>query len=566
MARIVQKPLKLPNVHTIIQANKIKDIEYYEQKSYTYTSPEVIKISKLHDVNVTTRSQAKTLRQSNNEPNPGNESETDIDRETDAETEINLENKCTQSRPTRKRLTQKRKTQLMESIDDMEGNIDISLDEIKTQQLLDPESKQMIDFLNEGKLPDDEDARKIVLNTQDNYMVIENILYHIYINPVHKKIAAIPQLFIPESLRQKILSLSHSTLDAAHLGVNKMYSRLLQRYYWPGILKHTVQFCHKCHICCLTKKTTHPLRTPLALRDPPPKTVQYWTWDILGPLPPGKGFNSRRHLQHIIVLVCNLSKFVVTIAVPDIKSETLANALLQNVFSIFGFPQVLASDNGPSLASNVMSYLCKLCGIQQKFSMSYRPTSQAIAERANLSLITALKSMVNENHTDWPKKLPLVTMALNGTVHKSINQSAYNCVFGNEATFMQDLAIPPPVDYPASVTEALHHIEESRKIALDIAREYQEKNYQNMKARFDKKARAVTPVLNEIVYLHAPHLGMKGQRRKLANSYIGPFQIAEIMTEKAVRLRRMSDNLVYTKPIHIDRLKFQRETRDERKQ
>jgi hypothetical protein len=206
-----------------------------------------------------------------------------------------------------------------------------------------------------------------------------------------------------------------------------------------------------------------------------------------------------------------------------------------------------------------------MCGIKQKFSMAYRAASQGIVERSNLSIITALKSMVNKSHTDWPSKLPLVTMALNGSVNKSISQSPYTAVFGNEVTFLQDLAIPAPTDFPTNVTDALQSINESRQLALDIVREKQQKSSELMKQRYDNKARAVTPVLNEIVYLHSPNLQLKDQCRKLAPTFMEPFCIDEILYDKAVRLRRLSDGLLYTKPIHMDRLKFQRPTTDERK-
>lgn len=61
------------------------------------------------------------------------------------------------------------------------------------------------------------------------------------------------QLVVPKCLRIQVLSVAHDNV-AGHLGITKMYQRILRYFFWPGIKSDVVQYCHLCHVCQIVGK------------------------------------------------------------------------------------------------------------------------------------------------------------------------------------------------------------------------------------------------------------------------------------------------------------------------
>jgi len=57
------------------------------------------------------------------------------------------------------------------------------------------------------------------------------------------------QLFIPESLRERILTLEHHATVSAHPGVNRMYYAMRLRYYWLSMVTDIYNTIIKCTTC-----------------------------------------------------------------------------------------------------------------------------------------------------------------------------------------------------------------------------------------------------------------------------------------------------------------------------
>jgi len=57
------------------------------------------------------------------------------------------------------------------------------------------------------------------------------------------------QLVIPESLRERILTLEHHATVSAHPGMNRMYYAMRRRYYWPSMVTDIYNTITKCTTC-----------------------------------------------------------------------------------------------------------------------------------------------------------------------------------------------------------------------------------------------------------------------------------------------------------------------------
>ena len=92
------------------------------------------------------------------------------------------------------------------------------------------------------------------------------------------------QLVVPRTLRETILSELHNSSTGGHLGENKLYSRLQQRFYWPGYSMDAKLWCANCSTCATRKSPIPHNRAPLqSVHAGSP--MQIVAVDILGPLP-----------------------------------------------------------------------------------------------------------------------------------------------------------------------------------------------------------------------------------------------------------------------------------------
>lgn len=108
---------------------------------------------------------------------------------------------------------------------------------------------------------------------------------------------------------------------------------------------------------------------------------------------------------------------------------------LFHIFSSFGAPLILQSDNGPEFRNQVVSGL-KLLWPDLKIlhGRSRRPQTQGSVERCNGDFQNILGSWMRENKTSkWSIGLPIVQYIKNRKYNKGIGTSPYNALFGREA-------------------------------------------------------------------------------------------------------------------------------------
>ena len=116
---------------------------------------------------------------------------------------------------------------------------------IQEQQCSDIEVKQLLDYVDKKKLPDDTTAAKRVINQgHKGYYVIDGILYH--------EDAMMPsrrRLVVPTQLRDQVLMENHDAMYAGHFAAKKMYGKVSQYYFWPGVKGDIYKKCSNCVTC-----------------------------------------------------------------------------------------------------------------------------------------------------------------------------------------------------------------------------------------------------------------------------------------------------------------------------
>ena len=100
----------------------------------------------------------------------------------------------------------------------------------------------------------------------------------------------------------------------------------------------------------------------------------------------------------------------------NLKATTIADALIDQ-WSWTGIPNVIRSDNMASFHSELMDVLRRKLGIESKFSAPLHFESHGLVERAQGTIETVIRKLVQENPGSWDQSLPYVQFSLREVPH-----------------------------------------------------------------------------------------------------------------------------------------------------
>ena len=172
------------------------------------------------------------------------------------------------------------------------------------------------------------------------------------------------QIVIPKTLQPNILEQLHT----AHMGAEK--TKLLARdaVYWININRDIDEFIHKCSICQTLRKSQQ--KEPLECHDIPTKP-----WSILGV----DIFDL--HSEQWLIIADYYSKFPVLRKLPQPAPCSTVVQLMKSVFSEYGIPDRVVSDNGPHFSGSAFKEFSNDWQFQHVTSSPRRPQGNGFVER-----------------------------------------------------------------------------------------------------------------------------------------------------------------------------------------
>lgn len=236
-------------------------------------------------------------------------------------------------------------------------------------------------------------------------------------NPVWK-------LVVPKSLRKDVLKECHDNPLASHGGVFKTTSRLKELYYWPQLTQDVKRYVRNCNICAQQKAPNYS--RPGLMGQPKRANFpwQYISVDILGPLP-----RSKSGCCYLLVVSDYFSKYCLLHPMKKATTSTIAKFIENQVFLVFGAPQIVMTDNGSQFVSKDFKSLCEEYGARIWYNARYHAQVNAV-ERVNRVIGAAIRSYIKEDHRDWDAKIHKIAFAMRTAVHQSTGHSPAFLNFG----------------------------------------------------------------------------------------------------------------------------------------
>ena len=424
----------------------------------------------------------------------------------------------------------------------------VQIDRVRELQRKDPSLADIIEYLEWEELPTDNKAAKKLLHTIEQYYLDpDGLLCHIWIPGSRRVPTPKSQLVIPRSLRHEVLLQGHDSPFSGHLGVNKTYAKLRDKYFWPKMYMDIQHYCLSCESCAMKKnpkqRTTAPV-LPIPVHGP---------WDVVASDCCGPFVQTSRGNRYLVVFTDMCTRWCEAFAVPDIEAKTIAKLLVDEIISRHGAPRKLLTDRGSNYKSSLLKEVCALMGTHKIFTTAYHPQCDGLVERFNGSLVQSISMYVDSNQKNWDENLSAVLFGYRSAPSDTTGESPFYLMYGRDPVTPCDVALIPPREMSASVAEHRARVVENIEIARRISAQNIQRAQQKMKDLHDRFAEPTRFQLGERVWVYTPK-NRKGLSKKLAHNWHGPFRIVEFLSPVHCILRAV-DNRRVTTTVHVSRLK-----------
>ena len=221
----------------------------------------------------------------------------------------------------------------------------------------------------------------------------------------------------------------------------------------------------------------------------------------------------------ILVLSDHFTRWAEALPIPDATTPSVASALHTEIFSRFGIPEQLHSDQGTQFESELMKELCLIWGLNKTHMTPYRPQGNGVVERNNRTIGDLLRVLlIGGQQTDWDLLLPEIMAVFRATPHTATKETPNYMFMGRENRLPDLLAYGQMDSNTRSRSQYAMELGE-RMIAV------------HEELRLNQKAVRTNVTDEPPLYAVGDHVWMvnhqrrRGEMGKLEEKYFGPYTI-----------------------------------------
>ena len=358
---------------------------------------------------------------------------------------------------------------------------------------------------------------------------------------------------VPSSLTRYVLEQLHDSPWSAHQGIEKTYFNIKQRFWWPGLKRDVELYVQSCVKCQQYKVN----------RCKPPGQMQSYnvphpghtlSIDLVGPLP-----TSGNQHTALLMTVDTFSKWVELFPLRAATADRICRELEKNVFSRFGAPKVIVTDNGPQFDHNKeFMAMCSRWNIFHKLVSPYKPQGNMV-ERYNQSIETMIRMFVDGAHTKWDEHLHHFALALRSCINNGTGFSPAKLHLGREIRLPIDNALNSSFldSEPVTYDNYVDHFTSNLKSIMRKASSAIQANQQKQRHYYNLKHSSLTYSVGQLVWLKTHYLSDKTKKfsKKLAPLYKGPYKISNKLSDLTYELVTVPEGIPAGRQ-HIGNLKL----------
>ena len=252
------------------------------------------------------------------------------------------------------------------------------------------------------------------------------------------------------------------------------------------------------------------------------------------------GLPNSRNKNAILVVVDKFTKYAhfITTKVEATALE-VAELLFKRVVKHFGLPIRIIGDHDPRWTSSVWKALAKMFGTRLALSTSKHPQTDGQTEVMNQHLETMLRAYVSKDQKDWANWLDVLQFAYNNATHSSHKSTPAQLLMGYKPRSPLDYIVEKGLEVSEGLPDVKKRVQEL-ETHQEAARDAIKRNADQQAYQFDKGRRAPKINIGDEVLIN-PHslelINEKGASRKLMQRKIGPFEVIDVISPTAYKLR-----------------------------
>ncbi|CAF3221850.1 unnamed protein product [Rotaria sp. Silwood2] len=415
------------------------------------------------------------------------------------------------------------------------------LNDIKKEQEADPKLKPIIELLKKKSTLEFNDKR-------NPHVLVNGLLYKIKNSKKHYNQRVVGEkhlLVIPKTMQNQLLTWAHDHPTAGHGGQQKTLFRLSTRVYWKSMRKDIFNYVAACQACQQFKYNNAPTSSLMQMHlvNEPWHTIGM---DILGPLP-----TTARQKRFLLVVVDYFTRWIELFPLRSTTSNDIANILTNEIFSRYGLPKHIVSDNGPQFVSNLFKNFCDILGIKQNLTANYHPQSN-MTERVNRTLKPLIAIYAQQRPNSWDNEIQKLAFAIRTAVNDTTGETPAFMMFGRDPRGPLDLLIGETIKESQPATIEQGQIQEYKKNlinnlrwAFKIVKEHSEINKLKQKENYDQHTTQRQYNEGDLVWVASPtaYIGENSMGGKLQPHYFGPCRLIKQLSPNTFTVCRLSDNV-----------------------
>lgn len=375
---------------------------------------------------------------------------------------------------------------------------------------------------------------KARLHKDTRYHMLQNRLFKEFVKSDGKNIPIKQlKLVVPIKDQAQVLLESHNHPLAGHQGFLKTLKRVREKYFWPGMAQDVKEHIQACDRCKATKHSNKILTAPMGKPKTYDRPWQMISIDFSGPYP-----RSKRGNTVLLVVTDWLTKYSILKPMRDMKATALTKYLEEEVFLVYGVPQVVLTDNATNFISKKFRALLKKYNIKKFLNARYFPQNNP-TERVNRSIGAAVRAYMGDDHREWDKHLAEIACAFRTSTHESTQYSPYYLNFGrNMMTNANDYLIPNLANYSDErevVQDRVDPLEKARK----IAKENLIKAHQRSSKHYNLRTRPISFNVGDFVW--KKNFTQSDAAKKICAKLLDPYVKCRVKTKAGTNTYVLED-------------------------
>lgn len=236
-----------------------------------------------------------------------------------------------------------------------------------------------------------------------------------------------------------------------------------------------------------------------------------------------------RRKQYILVVTDLFSRWVEAFALPNSEAPLVIKTIENEIFSRWGYPRAVLSDNGPQFSSRAWIEACSRWQVEPWTTAIYSPRANP-TERRNQEIKKGLKlHLQGRKHTAWDLCLPQILYNLRTRSNAATGRSPGRALLGQE--------LKKPGEWKLKEARSTSPTRNMRVLEM---RDNQERYIQG---RYDITNDKKSYKTGDYVYARTHPLSnaIKKFHAGFAQKFDGPYQIVDVLSSNMYVINRNGD-------------------------